>query len=293
MVRVSKTELHRAILEIMRKGNLDQLTTKKIRILCEEKYSIDLSSRREEIDKIVMAFVKKKSGTDTKDSNESSNDESSSYESDEGSSCSSGSGSESCTGSECSYSGSSEESIANTEVANKVLPKAAPKKQPEKKVVLASQKRNVTSHPDNVSAGKKPKKDVAAEQIELDDAAYARQLQAEEWNFRQRTVKKLFPPRSPQKKNAKTDQNKRKKASPFTKKCSLSPALAEILGVNEMSRPEVVQKMWSIVKERNLFDTANRQYAFCDKQMMKVFGKKRIRLIGMMKYLKHHIKDIK
>lgn len=73
MVRVTKLELHRTIsgkngylkqyynvvngflvlknvfcysvADIMRKGNLDQLTTKKIRMLCEQKYNIDLSSR--------------------------------------------------------------------------------------------------------------------------------------------------------------------------------------------------------------------------------------------------------
>jgi len=84
----------------------------------------------------------------------------------------------------------------------------------------------------------------------------------------------------------------RKGESGYTKKCKLSPELASIVGSNEMARHDVVKKMWQIVKERNLLDPKNKQFAICDDQLMKVIGTKRFRTFGMMKYLKTHISDL-
>jgi len=75
------------------------------------------------------------------------------------------------------------------------------------------------------------------------------------------------------------------------KTVKLSPELSDIMGVDSMPRPEVVKKMWSIIKERNLYDPKNKQFAVCDEQLQKVFGVKRFRTFGMMKYLKSHFTD--
>ncbi|CAG0882965.1 unnamed protein product [Darwinula stevensoni] len=74
----------------------------------------------------------------------------------------------------------------------------------------------------------------------------------------------------------------------FTKTYKLSPELAEIVGAEAMPRHEVVKRMWAIIKERNLYDPKNKQFAICDDQLLKVFGVKRFRTFGMMKFLKHH-----
>ncbi|GLV32786.1 Novel nucleolar protein 2 [Carabus blaptoides fortunei] len=58
-----------------------------------------------------------------------------------------------------------------------------------------------------------------------------------------------------------------------------------------MARHEVVKKIWAIIKERNLYDPKNKQYAICDDDLMKVIGVKRFRTFGMMKYLKTHFVD--
>jgi len=75
------------------------------------------------------------------------------------------------------------------------------------------------------------------------------------------------------------------------KTVKLSAELSDIMGVDSMPRPEVVKKMWSIIKERNLYDPKNKQFAVCDEQLQKVFGVKRFRTFGMMKYLKSHFTD--
>jgi chromatin remodeling complex protein RSC6 len=39
-----------------------------------------------------------------------------------------------------------------------------------------------------------------------------------------------------------------------------------------MARHEVVKKVWAIIKERNLYDPKNKQFAICDDELLKVFG---------------------
>lgn len=68
----------------------------------------------------------------------------------------------------------------------------------------------------------------------------------------------------------------------------LSPELAELMGSKSMPRQKVVKKMWSIIKERNLYDPENRQFAICDAQLEKIMKVKRFRAFGMMKLLQPH-----
>lgn len=69
---------------------------------------------------------------------------------------------------------------------------------------------------------------------------------------------------------------------------TLSPELAALVGQDSMARHEVVKKVWAIIKERNLYDPKNKQFAICDDALFKVIGVKRFRTFGMMKYLKDH-----
>ncbi|XP_041985427.1 upstream activation factor subunit spp27 [Aricia agestis] len=83
----------------------------------------------------------------------------------------------------------------------------------------------------------------------------------------------------------------RGKASGYTRAYKLSPALAELMGKDEMPRHEVVKQVWTIIKEKNLYDPNNKQFAICDDALYKVIGTKRFRTFGMMKYLKTHFLD--
>lgn len=96
--------------------------------------------------------------------------------------------------------------------------------------------------------------------------------------------------KSATKKDGKT---KGKKENSYTKKLALSADLAELVGAKEMARPDVVKKMWEIVRERNLFDPSNKQFVICDAQLTKIFGEERIRMFGVMKYLKTHMSEQK
>jgi len=61
-----------------------------------------------------------------------------------------------------------------------------------------------------------------------------------------------------------------------------------VVGADAMARHEVVKKIWAIIKEKNLYDPKNKQFAICNDELLKVFGCKRFRTFGMMKYLKNH-----
>lgn len=105
----------------------------------------------------------------------------------------------------------------------------------------------------------------------------------------------LQPPKKEPAKGAKKAAVKPKGAkreSVYSRKCVLSPELAAVMGEDQMARHDVVKRMWGIFRERELFDPSNKQFGICDSQLLKVFGKKRVQLFGMMKYLKSHIKDI-
>lgn len=72
------------------------------------------------------------------------------------------------------------------------------------------------------------------------------------------------------------------------KPVKLSPLLAQLMGSKSMPRQTVIKKMWSIIKERDLYDPANRQFAFCDAELQKIMKVKRFRAFGMMKFLEPH-----
>lgn len=124
---------------------------------------------------------------------------------------------------------------------------------------------------------------------EMDDEDLAKKLQEEETGLRRRAAR--GPPPKPKKEKEK-DPDKKKKPSLYSRPCQLSEELGAVVGASEMPRPEVVKTLWSIVKERNLQDPENKQFMLCDSQMESLFGLKRVKLFGMMKYLKKHIKDL-
>lgn len=84
---------------------------------------------------------------------------------------------------------------------------------------------------------------------------------------------------------------KSRKGTGFTRPYTLSPQLSALMGADSLPRHEVVKKVWAIIKERNLYDPKNKQYAICDAELLEVMKIKRFRTFGMLKYLKPHFLD--
>ncbi|EDX08979.1 GD13706 [Drosophila simulans] len=70
-----------------------------------------------------------------------------------------------------------------------------------------------------------------------------------------------------------------------------SGQLSALMGESSLPRHEVVKKVWAIIKERDLYDPKNKQFAICDDELMKVMKIRRFRTFGMLKHLKPHFLD--
>ncbi|XP_054708768.1 uncharacterized protein LOC129218505 isoform X2 [Uloborus diversus] len=312
-------ELRGAIRSIMRTVDLSSISAKKIRTLCAKKMKMSLACRRKEMDEIIMTYMEE---------GDSSSEDSDSEEGDPSKKvCNTKSGashsSVQCTtpisvqfatpssvqsATPSSVQSATPSSVQSATSIRRIAVATPPKKRILEEKRLAAQvfeapaPAKVTTHSIPVPPKKRPIKmpvktsdqsPVRNEQQSLqEDELFARRLQAEEWNFRQRTVKKSLKSRAPAKQLDQNGEPKKRKAGAYSRNCRLSSSLTAVLKANQMSRYDVVKKIWHIVRTRGLFDPNNKQFAIVDEELYRVFGRHRIRLFGMMKYLKHHIKDI-
>lgn len=224
-----------------------------MRLQLEEEFDTDLTSRKQEIDDIVMELITSGLKNNDDDSDEQSESD---LESD--------------------YEKEKDSSEDESDLVNEP---------PQKKIKAVNRKQ--------IPKKEKDCSDEDSDSDNIDDEALARKLQEEEVQSRSRAVKKMSNKKEKKEPKKSKQIVRTKKETTYTRKCILSSELAEVVGANEMARHDVVKKMWEVVRERNLFDPKNKQFAICDDQLQKVFGTKRVRMFGMMKYLKNHIKDVK
>lgn len=95
---------------------------------------------------------------------------------------------------------------------------------------------------------------------------------------------------------AKTaDAKDAKKAKPaatsaFTKPLQPSKELAAVVGSDPLPRTEVVSKMWEYIKKHKLQNEANKREIIADEKLTAVFGKDKVTMFEMNKYLAQHLK---
>ncbi|XP_066587432.1 uncharacterized protein Non2 isoform X2 [Prorops nasuta] len=248
---------------ILKDADLATMSAKKVRQQIEQKLDIDLTERKKEVDDLVMECLQDKQDSGKKKKKAASEESEDGEEEDE--------------------EASEEE---EEEEEKKPAKRGPPKKTPNKRKKGSSDDEESASDDDASDEEYSPKKQKS-------------------------TPKKNKPGKKGKKKGSDSDSDedwgKHKKApgggakkggtakkaggGGYTRPLTLSPELAAIVGAEQMARHEVVKKIWSIIKERNLYDPKNKQYAICDDELMKVVGVKRFRTFGMMKYLKNHFVD--
>lgn len=69
-----------------------------------------------------------------------------------------------------------------------------------------------------------------------------------------------------------------------------SPELAEVVGSGMIARGEVVSKVWEYIKKNNLQNPENKREILADNVLKKVFGRDKVTMFEMNKYLAQHLK---
>jgi upstream activation factor subunit UAF30 len=80
------------------------------------------------------------------------------------------------------------------------------------------------------------------------------------------------------------------KITAFNKPLKPSKELAAVVGENPMPRTEVVSKVWVYIKKHKLQNEANKREILADAKLKAVFGKDKVTMFEMNKYLAQHLK---
>ncbi|KAM7264616.1 hypothetical protein ACFE04_002299 [Oxalis oulophora] len=90
---------------------------------------------------------------------------------------------------------------------------------------------------------------------------------------------------------ADSDEPKAKKATGFLAPLKLSDALVEFLGTGEreLSRSEVVKRMWAYIKLHNLQDPSDKRMIICDEKLKKLFDVESFTGFTVSKLLTTHL----
>lgn len=83
----------------------------------------------------------------------------------------------------------------------------------------------------------------------------------------------------PRKKAQKEEKKKRKPTTnnPFNQEMYLSQEVQNLLGVDSLSRPQLVKQIWAYIKDNNLQNPQDGRQVICDDRLYKVFKKSTLR----------------
>jgi upstream activation factor subunit UAF30 len=97
------------------------------------------------------------------------------------------------------------------------------------------------------------------------------------------------------KRKATTDKSaksgtKKKRATGTQPPYRLSQALADVLGVEQLPRPQVVSKLWEYIRAHELQNPQDKREILCDDKLKKLFeNKKKVNMFSMNKFISKHL----
>lgn len=82
-----------------------------------------------------------------------------------------------------------------------------------------------------------------------------------------------------------------KKPNALQQPLTPSPQLAAVVGSGQVTRGDVVSKIWAYIKKNNLQNPANKREILADAKLKPVFdGKDKVSMFEMNKHLAKHLK---
>jgi upstream activation factor subunit UAF30 len=95
---------------------------------------------------------------------------------------------------------------------------------------------------------------------------------------------------APAKSAPKASAKKPATGGAFAKPLQPSKELAAVVGSHPLPRTEVVSKVWEYIKKHKLQNEANKREIIADDKLKSVFGKDKVTMFEMNKYLAQHLK---
>lgn len=111
---------------------------------------------------------------------------------------------------------------------------------------------------------------------------------------RRKSTRKKVAGRKTTRKKATRKKAKRKsgkrRSGLATKTCSASPALQKIVGSKNLTRPQIVKKMWDYIKRHKCQDANNRRKICPDANLAAVIGRKPVDMLKLAGCISKHVK---
>ena len=99
-----------------------------------------------------------------------------------------------------------------------------------------------------------------------------------------------MPTKAPNSKAASGSASTKKGNPALQKPLRPSAELAAVVGPDPLPRGQVVRRVWGYIKEHGLQNPANRRETLADDKLRPVFGKDKVTMFEMNKYLAQHLK---
>ena len=99
-----------------------------------------------------------------------------------------------------------------------------------------------------------------------------------------------MPAKTPRTKAASGNLGAKKTNPALRKPLRPSEELAAVVGSDPLPRSEVVSKVWDYIKKQKLQNPENRREILADDKLRPVFGKDKVTMFEMNKYLAQHLK---
>jgi chromatin remodeling complex protein RSC6 len=99
-----------------------------------------------------------------------------------------------------------------------------------------------------------------------------------------------MPSQTPKAKGASSAKGARKPNPALMKPLQPSKELAAVVGSAPLPRPQMVSRVWDYIKRNNLQNPKNRREILADAKLRPIFGKDKVTMFEMNRYLAQHLK---
>jgi upstream activation factor subunit UAF30 len=99
-----------------------------------------------------------------------------------------------------------------------------------------------------------------------------------------------MPTKTPRAEGASSAKRARKVNTALQKPLQPSAELAAVVGSNPLPRAQMVSRVWDYIKQHNLQNPQNRREILADHKLKSIFGKDKVTMFEMNKYLAQHLK---